>query len=141
MGHCIHDVWKAHIPCVMRLKTDDIVKSDDKCGGCGIGKFKRQPWKSSDTEAGSPKPAGEVYTNLVGPIKTKSQGKSRYFITLMETYSGFSLARFLSKKNETANAVINMVKELESLVDCRIGTLECVERMTVKWARSDGDRK
>lgn len=60
-------------------------------------------------------------------------GLSRYFMTPMEKYSGWSFLWFTNRKYEAGDAVVEMVSELENFRSARTGTLKCFDRKSVKW--------
>lgn len=65
----------------------------------------------ADEEQGAATPLERVVSELVSLMKHSSIGRSRYFETLLESYSGYSIVRFLARKSETGNSVVEMVQD------------------------------
>lgn len=75
---------------------------------------------------------------VVGPLKTKLFGRTRYFVTTIEEHSGLGLTRFNNRKSETGSAVTELIGEMENLFHQKIKTLMSIHRNIVSWLRSDG---
>lgn len=52
----------------------------------------------------------EILVDVVGPITPTSLGGSRFFLTIVDTASGYSLVKILKAKSESQAAVIQVVK-------------------------------
>ena len=62
-----------------------------------MNKAVRKPRKSvSLGEWKGSRPLRIVYSDVVGPMKHKSIGNSKYFVTLMDEYSGYSIVRLIN---------------------------------------------
>lgn len=48
-------------------------------------------------------------------MKHKLFGESRYYVPLLEAYNGYVLIRFVARKSEAGNTVIQMVCKLRNL--------------------------
>lgn len=67
-------------------------------------------------------------------------GKSRYILTLLGSYSGHSLVRFVAPESEAGRAGLEMVCELENLMNGSLRRLTCINRKTIEWIQTDGAR-
>lgn len=87
------------------------------------------------------KPLDRVYTDLADPIRQPSLGRARYFVTFLDSCSGFSLVKFLHRKRGAAETVIKMVQEVENLFHSRMKRRTTINRNMVKSLRSDEARE
>lgn len=138
-GHVSNDVVKMSLPYIEGIKERDICNQEEVCRPCRLGKATRKPRKSIGMWGNkSKRPIERVYTDVVGPMRTPSLGGAKYFVTLIDEYSGYSMVRFMKHKTETGGFVREMILEAESLFNETIGTLYLIRRKKVKWLRSDG---
>lgn len=79
-----------------------------------------------------------VYRDVVRPIREQSLEHWRYFVALLDVFSGYSIARFLHCKSETGEAVIGMIKQLESVFYSEVNALNCFNRNPVECTRFEG---
>lgn len=139
MGQCSQNLLKATLPHVKGMNEKYIKHETSDCEPCQLGKSTKAPRKSREgQDLGATRPVERVYTDVVGPMNYLSVGKAKYFFTLLDEYSGYSMVHFSCKKNETGNEIIEMIQEIENLFNSKIETLSCIYRKTVKWIRSDG---
>lgn len=61
-----------------------------------------------------------VFTDLVGPMRHQSLVNSRYFVTLLDDFSGYSLVCFITCKSEAGERLIDMICEVEGLFERRV---------------------
>lgn len=80
----------------------------------------------SDETKAALKAIERVYADVVSPMKEESVGKAKYFVILLNEYSGYSMVRFIFRKNETAKAVIQMIREIETIFNSKVQTLACM---------------
>lgn len=76
-----------------------------------------------------------LYTDLVEPMKHQSLGKSQYFITFLDEYSGYAMVRLI--KCGAAGSVSQMIIYLEKIFNDKLLNLNLINRKSVKWIRSD----
>lgn len=79
-----------------------------------------------------------VYSDIAGPMKTKSLERATYFLTLLDSHTGYSLVRFIHHNVEAANEVLEMLTEIENLCNSRVRKMSFVNRKNIKWMRTDG---
>lgn len=65
-------------------------------------------------------------------------GGAKYFVTLMDEYSGISKVRFLNQKSGAGDAISKMIAELETLLKEKTGQVLLIQRSLVKFISSDG---
>lgn len=68
----------------------------------------------------------------VDPMEHRSLGGSKYFVTLLDSFSGFPIARFIERKNKTTAAVAEMITEAENLLRSATKRLISSNRSGVK---------
>lgn len=61
-----------------------------------------------------------VHTNVVEPMAIKSFGDSKYYVTLYDDMSAFSMVRFLKMRSEVSHALKEMIIELETSTEKRV---------------------
>lgn len=112
---------------------------ETNCRTCVLGKScrKSRSKRSKETTAVL-EPLERTFTDVVGPITPPSISGARYFITLMDDYSGYSLLRFIRRKSQATETIQEMVNELETSFNSNIQMLKFINRKRVKWMRSDG---
>lgn len=74
-------------------------REDFQCQTCIEGKMSRMPFpKSSKRES---KPGDIIHSNVCGSTRVRSNnGRSRFFVTFIDDYSGWCEVKFLAHKNE-----------------------------------------
>lgn len=77
-----------------------------------------------------------VRKNLFGPMKVVSVRRWRFFLTVMDEYSGYSLVWFTYRKTETRDNVIEIVRELKIILSACTETFNWIDRKFVKWLQS-----
>lgn len=139
LGHCSDKVAKESVPHIYGITESDSTQKSPSCSSFAEGRSIQPAWKILPPFVKEKTRAIErVYKNLVGPIRQQSHRKSKYFVTLLDDFTGYSLVRFLYLKSEAGDGVIEMIKEIQTLSHSRIGTLTSTNHKTVKWIRSDG---
>lgn len=115
---CVHEWHKrlAHknLKDIKRMKETFKIKKcncNNVCEACIKGKISRLPFPKEAT------PVQEalacVVSDICGPLQTQSIGKSRYFATFIDIFSGYCHVSFLKTKNEViekAKQFIEMLK-------------------------------
>lgn len=102
----------------------EIIKQEDiSCNHCPGGKATRAPHTMATTF--EPKAVGDrVDMDLIGPIRQESLGKARYILLSRDSFSGFSHAYILKKKDEVCSALQTYIGEFEAQSGRRI---KCVQ--------------
>ena len=117
---CVHDWHKRlahrHLSDVKRLRAIGInikaCKCSDLCDACVKGKMSKKPFpkvaqkKSERLEC--------IVSDLCGPMQVESVGKSKYFITFTDLFSGYTETVFMRKKDETTDKVIQFIEKLKT---------------------------
>lgn len=139
MGHCGKETLLKSIPHVDGINEEEINLDNDVCRPCALSKATRVPRKTHNNKLKVTTRAVErIHTDVVGPIKMMSLGKANYFVTALDDHSGYALVRFVNLKSEVADALIDMVRELENLFNFKTQEIRSVNRNIVKWVKSDG---
>lgn len=86
-------------------------------------------------------PIERLFTHVVGPFRELSLGGSKFFVTLVEDYSGFSMVKFLKSKAETFSQIKIMISNTENVYNKKLYRQVIFDRARVKWFRSDGGKK
>lgn len=101
---------------VIGIKKSDVSCTFSKCEPCALGKSTRTPRRSKKRQTNDAmQPIERVYSDVMGPTRRPSLGKSKYFVTLLDEFSGYTIVRFLHRKSETASAVTETMREMENL--------------------------
>jgi len=92
------------------------------CEICLRGKLTRKPFpKISERKT---EILDIVHTDLCGPMRTESNGKSKYFFTFIDDSSRWCETRFIRNKNE----VLKIFKEYKALVERQTGRkIKCLQ--------------
>ena len=104
----------------IRANPNEIVH---QCETCIQAKLTRRSYPQS--EGGRSSGLLEVvHTDLCGPMRIQSFGKSRYFITFIDDFSRWTEVRFLKNKNEALNAFKNYKNMVENMTGRKIKFLQ-----------------
>src|SRR5271169_465790 len=82
----------------------------DFCEPCMMGKMMRLPFTSSNYRA--TRPLEIIHTDVSGPMRTKSPGGSRYFVTFLDEYTNKSYIYFMKHKIICEEMEYNSVYQL-----------------------------
>lgn len=108
---------------------------------CKCGKSRRVPRKKTLSEArGAAKAYERVFSDVDGTMKYMFIDKSRYFVTILDSYSVLPMVQFVGRKSEVASAVMEMVHELENIMISKLLHLTRLQKNNVKWLKTDGRR-
>ena len=102
-----------------------IQEAKEVCEGCAIGKHHRESFPKGKAWRAST-PLELVHTDVCGPMKTKTHGGNRYFITFIDDFSRMTWVYFLRQKSE----VFTVFKKFQMMVERQSGQL-------IKVLRSD----
>ncbi|KAG5682922.1 hypothetical protein PVAND_012240 [Polypedilum vanderplanki] len=116
---CIHQWHRMlshrNLDDIKRLKEKGLRFKDckciDVCEPCIKGKLAR---KSFPKEASKPEEFLDlVVSDVCGPMQVKSIQGSRYFITFIEVYSGYTEVSFMKEKSEVPTKVIEYIESIK----------------------------
>lgn len=99
-----------------------------------------QPGSHTDKVSGMcfTQPGESIHTDLVESMEVISLGHYKYFVTAFDECSGFSLGRFVHRKSEIGDTVIEMIRESENLFYSKTGVVVSMNPNLAKWVRSNG---
>ncbi|CAL8140263.1 unnamed protein product [Prunus armeniaca] len=72
----------------------------DFCEYCVLGKQRKVSFTSSSADNRSKEQLSYIYSNVWGPVPTKSNGRARYFVTFMDDLSRKVWVYFMKQKSE-----------------------------------------
>lgn len=99
LGHASEERIKGTASCVVGL----LIRTSKKAPTyqhCNIVKSVRSTKSSKSNIDISQAPLQKFYTGVVGPFGSPSLGGAKYFLTLIEEYSGYSFVSFLNSKEK-----------------------------------------
>lgn len=115
LGHCSREILKSSLSKVAGVSIDEF-RPVLQCESCALGKSKRQARKLVPVELKAKNALDQIHSDVVGPIAQTSYDRSKYFVTVMDEFSGYSLMRFIAQKSEAGMAVKDMIRQLEVLL-------------------------
>lgn len=137
VGHFTDSSLKNHIR-HFRVKKDINVKNLEDCRSCAPSTAVRSSEHSTSIKnAKAAKLPGPIYSDLIGPVKQKPRRKAVYFATLLDSFSGYSLVRFICRRDGTTEAFINMVHELEGLPNISVRSMSLKGRIIFQRFHTD----
>jgi hypothetical protein len=89
-----------------------IGKEKDECESCPIAKA-RQKNLNQTAENKATKP-GELMCSDISSVKTTTEQGHRYWLLVIDTYTKMKWSFFLRKKEEQAEVLVNLVKEINT---------------------------
>lgn len=78
-----------------------------------------------------------IYTDVTGPFRDESIGNFKYFVTLINNFSGYSVVKFINFKSDAAETVKDMMTSLENLCQKSTKLSSLKTGSGVKHLRSD----
>lgn len=81
-----------------------------------------------------------IYTNVAGPFLHESIGRSKYFVTLIDDFSEYSMVKTITSESVAAEAVKDIMIVLENLCQKSTKLLTLKTGFGVKHLRSDGGK-
>ncbi|PLW30388.1 hypothetical protein PCASD_21275 [Puccinia coronata f. sp. avenae] len=102
------------------LPSVKLVKSAT-CNSCMKGKVSRVPFKGRFDRADHP--LAVVHADLVGPITPSTNSGKRYFITLVDQYTGFISVTLLHRKSDAMEAILEFKAFYENQTEQRMKKL------------------
>jgi hypothetical protein len=88
------------------------------CEVCELGKQSRLPFPTSTTT--TTKPLELLHTDVCGPMKDTTLGGNRYFTTVLDDYSGYSVVTAHQTKDEAEDIIKSTVQALEVKTDLKV---------------------
>jgi len=80
-----------------------------KCMSCTLGKFKKSPYPLQSPPDG---PLDLLYSDVCGPLPCGLNGH-KYFVTVRDRFSGYSMVKTVHEKKEAATFIIQCIESLE----------------------------
>ncbi|GBM32985.1 Retrovirus-related Pol polyprotein from transposon TNT 1-94 [Araneus ventricosus] len=102
------------------IDIDDV--NDFKCETCDISKIIRKTHPNVDINQSS-EILELLHADLCGPIQPESYGGAKYFMVLVDDFSGMYFTYFLKNKNEVFDIFSQFKAKYENLTDKRIKKL------------------
>ena len=103
------------------LKSNVFTTKLDTCDICIQAKQKRSPF-SSFGGLRSTRPLQLIHTDLL-EVNIPSIGGKRYVLTFIDDFSRYAKLRFLAKKNEVFNALLQCIKESERELSLQVSCI------------------
>nr|CCA24692.1 putative polyprotein [Albugo laibachii Nc14] len=102
-------------------KSGRVHEDTDICVGCMEGKASKKPFPlSTYGQVMSARILELVHSDIMGPMKTVSQGNSKYVATFIDDFSRFVKVYFLKSKAEVVDAFMEYKSLMENQCDSRI---------------------
>ncbi|GBM51389.1 Retrovirus-related Pol polyprotein from transposon TNT 1-94, partial [Araneus ventricosus] len=124
-----YDIWHSrlcHLNAKYMLKMKDYIDidyvNDFKCETCDISKITRKTHPNIDVNQSS-EILELIHADLCGPIQPESYGGAKYFMVLVDDFSGMYFTYFLKNKNEVFDIFSQFKAKYENLTDKRIKKL------------------
>lgn len=143
LGHMSQDRMKSLSKCVNGLSL--VGNADKNCETCITGKQIRvSPSKESSNR--STEILGLLHTDVWGPFKHTSLGKSRYFIQFIDDASRYTWVMFFEKKSEVDDIIRKFQDRIEKEIDMKIKVIrsdnggEYVSKSIKRFFESKGIR-
>lgn len=126
LEHAGYKVLRASVQCVHGVQGNDL-EDMGECEACELRKSTRAPGKAIlYEERGAAKPLERVFLDPAGPMKHRFIGRARCFVTSLDSYSGYSLVRFVAHKSEAGDPEMEMVCELKNLLNGSLRRLRAI---------------
>ena len=96
----------------IKIPASDFKAKAEMCEPCVLSKQHRQPFPTSQRV--TTQPLELVHMDVCGPMPVPSLGGSKYFATILDDYSSYSIVIPVTTKSSVASAVIASFTELEN---------------------------
>ena len=100
------------------LKLEEDKYESSLCCGCDLGKFDRKALRSSGRHCSGPRE--RIHIDIKGPMALSAIGKYKYFLILVDEYSGFTKAFPLINKSEALQSYIPLCEHSWNLLKKRV---------------------
>lgn len=138
LGHVNSEVVQASISNVQGIAKHELTNTGN-FEICRVEKSTRVPIKAvTNDEHGAIKALERVFSDTVGTMKHTSISNSRYFVTIFDFDSVYSMVRFVGRKREVAGAAIGAVKQIKNIMNGSLLHLTSAHQNNVKWLKTDG---
>ncbi|XP_011688444.1 PREDICTED: uncharacterized protein LOC105450348 [Wasmannia auropunctata] len=123
------------------IPVSQINKMDKVCKICMEAKQTRS--KFDTTRVKAKKPLELIHTDLCGPIDPDWDGH-KYFITLLDDYTHFTIVYLLKTKNEAIDKIKEYVNKVEAKRNAKVAKLRCdngrefINNVMTLWCKSKG---
>lgn len=87
-------------------------RENEVCTPCMAGKMHRSSHSTSVNKA--PHVNFRVHSDVMGPLRTATLTGSRYVVTLMDEYSGFSMIHLITHKSEVLTVLPSLLKQFST---------------------------
>ncbi|GFU63371.1 retrovirus-related Pol polyprotein from transposon TNT 1-94 [Trichonephila clavipes] len=121
-----YEIWHnrlCHLNCKCMLKMKDYIDIDNvnnfTCETCDISKVTRKTHHSIDIYQSS-QILELLHADLCGPINIESHGGAKYFMVIVDDFSGMYFTYFLKNKYEVFDIFSQFKAKYENLTDKRI---------------------
>ncbi|GFU59007.1 retrovirus-related Pol polyprotein from transposon TNT 1-94 [Trichonephila clavipes] len=121
-----YEIWHnrlCHLNCKYMLKMKDYIDIDNvnnfTCETCDISKVTRKTHHSIDIYQSS-QILELLHADLCGPINIESHGGAKYFMVIVDDFSGMYFTYFLKNKYEVFDIFYQFKAKYENLTDKRI---------------------
>lgn len=104
---------------IMHLPT-----SNKACGPCMEGKATRGPFKQT-SKPRSRRVAEMLHTDIAGPVKECGLNGEKYFMTVLDDYSHFSVVFPLVQKSQATEKLIEYIRRLENETGNTVQRIRC----------------
>jgi transposase InsO family protein len=111
-----------------------------KCMACVLGKFKRTSYPSQPAPKG---PLVLLHSDVCGPLPPGLNGH-KYFVTVRDRFSGYTLVKTIKEKNESGAFIIHCIELLERGSPYTVKAIrmdrggEYVSQSLLSWLSSKG---
>ena len=95
------------------INVKQYAATNDNCDCCLEGKMARLPFPKKSSRS-SKKVLDLIHTDICGPMNTVSPGGCRYFMTMIDDFSRFTVVYFLQRKSEAAERIQQYVRMVET---------------------------
>jgi len=123
LGHLnakdITSMWKTHVANGIKL---DAKPTSINCGTCAAGKLSSSLFSTRNKRASGL--LDIIHTDVCGPMRTKSEGGARYFVTFIDDYNRWCEVYFMKNKNEVAEKFQEFMKMAENQTGRRIKAVQ-----------------
>ncbi|GJQ94003.1 retrovirus-related pol polyprotein from transposon TNT 1-94 [Tanacetum coccineum] len=114
LGH-VSDSNLKHIPCVYVTKTNAKLVS---CMSCPMAKFAKLPYTLSESHA--LEPFNLIHIDIWGPYKVATNGKYKYFLTIVDEFSRATWIYLLVQKSDACSVLVAFFKFVQTQFDKKV---------------------
>ncbi|KAI0563526.1 retrovirus-related Pol polyprotein [Gracilaria domingensis] len=119
LKHGCEDHLRKNASLVDGMNAEHVLDGEN-CDNCNISKSTRDSRPASLDNRAARELGDLAHSDVVGLIRAQSVGGARYYVTLYQDKSCYSMVKFLRRRSEVPNAVRKMISELETLLEKRL---------------------